>query len=164
MLRDLRAASTGKLKLSFAIPFWFNTLAIDDKALSFHIIDAADEVAVMSYRTQFDEMVNFACKDLCYASSVNKPLYLGAEITKLPDEQHFVFKKQEVIKFAKADNGKLVLTDPLSGGANFFNNYEVKSEKLTFHKSRANLKDILNRLPAFKSFSGYIIHSYEEMD
>ena len=118
----------------------------------------------MSYRTHYDAIVEAAYSELCYASSVGKPLFLGIEITRLPDEQHFVIKKAVLREFLSDDGRTLVLKKDIHDIVPKTRQYEVKAEKLTFHKKRAQWEGLLQRVPPFRSFKGYIIHSYEGLD
>lgn len=162
MAQDLRRHAGDDLKLSFALPFWFDTLTIDgDKPLSFHIIDIADEVVIMSYRTDYDEIINSAVQELCYASSVGKPLYLGLEINNLPDEEHFVVDKATLDKFTVLTGSGMVLSKTPRDGLPVAKQYGVKSEKITFFSKKDALPRIMSKAPQFKSFNGYVIHSYE---
>jgi len=164
MAQDLRKAARKDIKLSFALPFWFDKFIIDGKPLSFYIIDIADEVVVMSYRTAYNEIVESAYNELCYGSSTDKPVFLGLEINRLPDEQHLVMNKNDLVRHLHTNESSAVLLlDPYSKPP-VFRRYEVKSENMTFFKKRWMLQSILSKTPPFKGFSGYIIHSYEGMD
>jgi hypothetical protein len=54
MAHALKAYAGDEFRLSFALPFWFDTLSSGEKPLSHKVIDIADEVVIMSYRTNYD--------------------------------------------------------------------------------------------------------------
>jgi len=161
MASELKRLSDGKLKLSFALPFWFHKLLVQNKPLSFLVIDIADEVVLMSYRTTYEDLVSSALADLCYAGAAGKPLFLGLEVTRLPDEHHYVVARDDV--YANADRTGNVLT--IEGASveklKPVRTYVVKSEKLSFFRNRDRLSPILKKGIPYKSFSGFVIHSYE---
>ena len=164
MAHAVKAYIGDEFRLSFALPFWFDTLSSGEKPLSHKVIDIADEVVIMSYRTDYDAIVDSAYSELCYASSVGKPLFLGIEITRLPNEQHFVINKTVLREFLADDGTILVLKRDIRDIVPMTRRYEVKAEKVTFHKKRGQWKGVLQRVPPFRSFKGYIIHSYEGLD
>lgn len=159
-LRNLAGKETG---LSFALPFWFDTLLSEGKPLSFWVIDLADEVAIMSYRTEYSEIIDSASDELCYAANTGKPIFLGIEITRLPDEQHFVIDKKEIARFLVISQGKMVLPQDPAAVIPITSKYEVKASKITLYENKDKLPGILNKVPPYASFSGYIIHSFEEL-
>jgi hypothetical protein len=161
MAQELRQYAGNDIKLSFALPFWFDTLIIDEKPLSFHIIDIADEAVIMSYRTDYDEILDSASQELCYASSVGKPVYLGLEINRLPNEEHFIVEKSVLERFAIRTESRTVLSKGPYDGLPVVKRYNVKADKITFFAKKNVLPRIMSRVPQFKSFNGYVIHSYE---
>lgn len=160
MARDLRQAAKD-IRLSFALPFWFDTLLIDGRPLSFHVMDLADEVVIMSYRTDYDEILESASDELCYGSSVGKPVYLGLEINRLPDEEHFVVERSAAEKYIRQNESGRVSVPGPHDGLPVVRRYTVKADKLSFFSRRDALPLIMYRVPPFKSFRGYVIHSYE---
>ena len=160
MLRDLRRAAGSDIKLSFALPFWFDKFSVDEKPLSFHAIDIADEIVIMSYRTDYDEMIRFSYEELCYASNRERAVYLGIETTRLPDEQHFISSTKDVLPFITRKNDTLLLLKETHDGLPVTRKYWVKAGRLTFFGIKDQVSSILRRTPRFKGFAGYVIHSY----
>ncbi|MGD1076307.1 MAG: hypothetical protein ABR903_09585 [Thermodesulfovibrionales bacterium] len=161
MAQELRRLTGEDIKLSFALPFWFDKLTIDKKPLSFQITDIADEVVIMSYRTNYQELLDVVSVELCYASSVGKPVYLGLEVNRLPDEDHFIVDKTKVAGSSIPTQGKrMSFTDPYDN-LPVLRRYAVRSEKITFFKHKDRLPAFMAGTPPFRSFSGYVIHSYE---
>ena len=95
------------LPLGVDIPFWYdsrNELTGDIPAVDFrgrrkpasqHVIDLADNVAVMDYRTSAygaDGIVSLAAGELAYAAKAGKRLFVGLETIDLPDEELMDFE------------------------------------------------------------------------
>jgi len=161
MVRELKALSGDDLKFSVAVPFWFDKLAAEDRPLTFHVIDIADETVIMSYRTDYEEMLDSAFNELCYASAVNKPLFLGLEITRLPDERHLIVAKDDIISSYNPEDKKIFISNSKLVELPVFKRYDVKADRISFFSKIDMLQTILSKTPSFKSFSGYIIHSLE---
>lgn len=88
------------LTLEVAIPFWFDGINVplgDGRArpLAELIIDRADRVAIMDYRTEAtgsNGTVALSEHELVYASEVGKSVLVGLETTDLPDEELLHFR------------------------------------------------------------------------
>jgi len=160
LIKSLKELTEGRLKFSIVIPFWFDDVYYKNRPLSFEIIDLADEIVVMSYRTALAEILQVASDELCYASVVNKPVYLALEINPLPVEEHFLVKKETVEENLIKDNTEYYLRKLPSSGLPVFRSYKVKPENLTFYNN-PKIKEILNIRVKKKSFSGWVIHSFE---
>jgi len=160
MIRDLRRASGSDIKLSFALPFWFDKFSVDEKPLTFHAIDIADEIVIMSYRTDYDEMIRFSYEELCYASNRGRAVYLGIETTRLPDEHHFISGTKEVLPFVNKRNDTFLLLKGPHDGLPVTRKYRINAGRLTFFGNKDQVSSILRRTPRFRGFAGYVIHSY----
>jgi hypothetical protein len=94
-------ARSGGLAYGADIPFWYDTLSDDtyervtvefrgvDKPVNEHIIDLADDVAIMDYRTVAygaDGTIRHASGELEYAAALGKPVFVALETFELPDE------------------------------------------------------------------------------
>ena len=161
MASELQRLSKGKLKLSFALPFWFHKLMVQGKPLSFHVIDIADEVVLMSYRTTYEDLVSSALAELCHAGTAGKPLLLGLEVNRLPDENHYVIDRNEVYANANLAGNALIIEGKSVDKLKPVRTYVVKAEKLSFFRNRDRLAPILKKGIPYTSFSGFVIHSYE---
>jgi hypothetical protein len=99
--RMAELAAGGGLALGLDIPFWYD--APDERTYeavtvdfggrrmpaSHHLIDLADEVAIMDYRTSAygaDGTITHAESELAYAAERGKKVYVGLETSPLPDE------------------------------------------------------------------------------
>ena len=56
----LKEAIAGRTRLSVVIPFWFTSRTVQGRPIAYSVIDRADEVAIMSYRTEIDEILAIA--------------------------------------------------------------------------------------------------------
>lgn len=92
----------GGLQVEVAIPFWFDSVPVITESagttyfrpLSELVIDRADSVAIMDYRTRADGSggtIAMAHDELDYASGVGKQVWVGLETTGLPDEEIIAF-------------------------------------------------------------------------
>jgi hypothetical protein len=90
----VKAALQGRAKLSMVIPFWFASTIHGDRPLAFSVMDRVDEVAVMSYRTDVDELVAISDDILRYGAMKHLPVWLALETTNLLPERHVVLKRE----------------------------------------------------------------------
>lgn len=160
LIKKIKEITANKIKLSIVIPFWFDTIFYKDKVLSSIVIDEADEVVIMSYRTNLEEILNLALNELCYGSKVNKPIYLAVEVNPLPVEDHYLVKKEEILKNLIKIESNYFLAKLPSSGLRFFGYYKVKPENLSFYRN-PEVWEILKQKIKMRSFAGWVIHSYE---
>lgn len=162
LINNLKMKMGRELKLSVAIPFWYDTIVIDGVPLSNRIIDNVDEVAIMSYRTQYPEIVSCAANELTYAQIVGKPVYLGIETTHIDDEKHYVVEANTVAHYLERTiGGQTILSQEPDKGLPVYKTYNIKADMITFHDKKGEVAQILKKQPDIGSFAGYAIHSYE---
>ncbi|HYK89095.1 MAG TPA: hypothetical protein VE398_10015 [Acidobacteriota bacterium] len=109
-------AHSGGLKFSVDVPFWYD--ALDEvtgkpfriefgglsKLPSEHVIDLADQVSLMDYRTSAygaDGVIAQAQDELAYATQKGKQVFVGLETTSLPDEDLLDFEGEPVRSMPK---------------------------------------------------------------
>ena len=85
-IETMHEALQGRARLSMVIPFWLATPTVGGRPLAYAVMDRADEVAVMSYRTDLDEVQEIAEDILRYGDVIGKPVWLAVETTRLPVE------------------------------------------------------------------------------
>lgn len=85
---QVKRALAGQARLSIVMPFWLTSLPLGNRAVAFAAIDVADEVAIMSYRTDLEELRELADDHLRYADLVGVPVWLALETRPLPLEEH----------------------------------------------------------------------------
>ena len=101
LARGAELAREGGLRFGADIPFWFDSpdeatfervtadFEGEDKPVSEHVIDLADDIAVMAYRTSAfgaDGILRQAEGELRYASLNGKRAWVALETGRLPDE------------------------------------------------------------------------------
>ena len=91
----VKATLDGRTKLSMVIPFWFSSTMHGQRSLAFSVMDRADEVTVMSYRTDVDELITISDDLLRYGALERVPVWLALETTSLLPERHVVLKREQ---------------------------------------------------------------------
>lgn len=107
--------------VGFDIPSWFDQpppFAGPEQALLLfqgarkapyqHVLDMADNVALMGYRTRAERVLQISVAERDYASRLGKRLWLGVETTALPDETTWTFAG--VPRHGQAEAGEVGLT------------------------------------------------------
>jgi hypothetical protein len=90
----VKSALRGRAKLSVVIPFWFSSTIHRQRPLAFSVMDRVDEVAVMSYRTDADEVMAISDDILRYGALAHVPVWLALETTSLLLERHVILKRE----------------------------------------------------------------------
>jgi len=90
----VKTALQGRATLSVVIPFWFASTIHGQRPLAFSVMDRVDEVAVMSYRTDVDELMAISDDVLRYGALEHVPVWLALETTTLLPERHIVLKRE----------------------------------------------------------------------
>lgn len=90
----VKTALRGRTQLSVVIPFWFSSTMHAHRALAFSVMDRVDEVAVMSYRTDMDEVIAISDDLLRYGALEDVPVWLALETTNLLPERHVILKRE----------------------------------------------------------------------
>ncbi len=144
------------LKLSIVIPFWFDNIYINNKNLAFNIVDIADEVAIMSYRSSIKDAIKLSKNILNYANYAKKDILIGLECMKIDNEEHRIYKVKKVIKNCLIEDKMLKECKELD----LVRKFTLKGNRLSFYNQLEKLK----KLPYIKvdeeSFKGFILHFY----
>ncbi len=170
----VKTALHGRTKLSVVIPFWFTSTIHRHRPVAFSVMDRVDEVAVMSYRTDVDELITIGDDILRYGALGPVPVWLALETTQLSPERHVILKRER--RAALAD-GTL---DPIRRTLNLeasrpqesperdpmwfriYHRTTVRPERISFsgrarHEVQQAISDVFSRVHQ-SSFSGLIIH------
>ncbi|TKB66933.1 MAG: hypothetical protein E8D52_14745 [Nitrospira sp.] len=164
----------GRGRLSVVIPFWFTSTIHRNRPLAFTLIDRVDEVAVMSYRTDVEELATISEDTLRYGRLQDIPIWLAMETTRLLPERHVILQREDDPALA---NGIL---DPVrrmltlgdipaveahgQGGIGFRIHHDttIQPEHLSFAgRTQREVRHAINRVFAkihSPSFSGLLIH------
>lgn len=173
----LREVIGGRTPLSIVIPFWLAAKTVGGRPLGFAVMDRADEVAVMSYRTNLDELVEIADDTLRYGDLVGTSVWLALETTVLPVERRVILSRDPRPDVADAvldyDSRRLDLAPvPLAMADGHRRDWfrihhriTVRPERLTFAgRSRAEVAAAIQTLRetlSHPSFAGVIIHDLD---
>lgn len=173
----LKEVIGGRLRLSMVIPFWLASPTLAGRPLAYAVMDRADEVAVMSYRTDLDEVQEIAEDILRYGDLVGTRVWLAVETTPLLVEQHVVLRRELDPDQADAMldyDRRLLQWMPSAGGLSLptrrewfriHHRFTVRPERLTFAgRSRAEVSASVRRIveiTSHPSFSGVIIHDLD---
>lgn len=176
-IETIKDAIQGRAALSMVIPFWLATPTVGGRPLAYAVMDRADEVAVMSYRTDLDEVQDIAEDILRYGNVIEKPVWLAVETTVLPIEQHVVLRHasrpDRADAFLDREHARLRWKPlpeggPLSVSGEWFrihHRFTVKPERLTFAgRSHAEVSKAIKQLldtTSHPSFAGVIIHDLD---
>lgn len=169
-VRRVKAVLGSDTRLSMVMPFWFAAVREAGRPVAFAVMDLVEEVAVMSYRTDLDELQAIADDLLRYGDLIRKPVWLALETRVLPLERHMAWQRVHEHRLATAyvdrPGERLVLAAPprQSTGEWFrlVHQYAVQSERLSYGgQSRqavqravaTSVRQIRNR-----SFTGMLIH------
>ncbi|MBX3350788.1 MAG: hypothetical protein KF747_18865 [Nitrospira sp.] len=90
----VKSALRGRATFSVVIPFWFSSTIHRQRPLAFSVMDRVDEVAVMSYRTDADEVMAISDDVLRYGALAHVPVWLALETTSLLLERHVILKRE----------------------------------------------------------------------
>lgn len=150
-----RIKKSSALPLSVAVPFWFDTVPAGRRSLLQRVFEKADEVVVMSYRTDAKAVLEISRSALSLGEQFGVPVRLGIEMGTIPDEQHQEF-----------DRCSPMSTDALQLGGSWW----CKAGEYLVPGGRISFKNKLKELPSFMwtgipfaSFRGWVLHSYEEL-
>lgn len=173
----VKEAIQGRASLSLVIPFWLAVPIVGGRPLAFAVMDLADEVAVMSYRTDLDEVQDIADDILRYGSVSGIPVWLAVETTVLPVEQHVVLRREGQPDQAEVlldRDHRLLRWRPLAeaGGAGLdrewfrvHRRFTVRPERLSFAgRSRAQVSSAVQEIQkstSHRSFAGVMIHDLD---
>lgn len=153
LIREL--AKRFDLPLSVVVPFWFDTLHAEGRSLLQAVAESADEVVVMSYRTDPRSVLEISRSALSLGEHFGKPVRLGVEFAQIPDEQH-----QELLRCTSKDPGAFRLG---SGWWCSSAEYLLPGSRISYRYRMEELPSLLDTAVPFASFGGWVLHSYEEL-
>ncbi|HSF68561.1 MAG TPA: hypothetical protein VLA67_14155 [Nitrospiraceae bacterium] len=114
----LKEAIAGRTRLSVVMPFWFTSPTVQGRPIAYSVMDRVDEVAIMSYRTEIDEIQAIADDTLRYGALAQVPVWLALETTPLPVERYVALRREGRPELADAyvdvDRHRLVMEPPPS--------------------------------------------------
>jgi hypothetical protein len=148
-----RLKEHGGIPLSVVVPFWFDSIQVRGTTLLQKVIEVADELVVMSYRTNNAELLAVSMTELGLGEKLGKPVYLGIELGRIPDERHV-----ELETVSGAGDIQLAGMWWKKKGE-----YTVSGDRISFKNRRNELPEYMAAPIPFRSFGGWVLHSYEEL-
>jgi hypothetical protein len=173
VLEQMREALGGEARLSMVIPFWFTAQTLHGRPVAFAVMDRADEVAVMSYRTEVGELGTIIEDILRYGDLTGTPVWLALETRPLPIERHVVLTREPRRDLADAyvdQTGQRLMFQrpPAADGLAWFRVHyrtTVRPERLTFAgRTRSQVRDAVTAVltsVAHPSLVGMLIHDLD---
>jgi hypothetical protein len=168
VIDTIKAAVGEHARLSVVMPFWFSAKTAHNRPLDFEVMDRVDEVALMSYRTDVDDLQDITEHTLRYGDAVGVPVWLAVETTTLPIDRQVTLIRELRPGMANAyldrAGRRLVFTRPPPEQKESFrvaHHITVRPERLTFAgKRRREVHTALNTIFAFPhtSLAGVLIH------
>ncbi len=173
-IKQVKTSLSGKGRLSIVMPFWFASTIHQRRPIAFTVMDEADDVAVMSYRTDVEELIAISDDILRYGALRSVPVWLGMETTHLLPERHVLLKRERNPSLADGilDPARrtLTLTNPPRGerhetngiGFRIHHRTTVHPERISFAgRPRREVRQAIDQvfsLVRMSSFSGLLIH------
>lgn len=170
----LKEAIAGRTRLSVVMPFWFTSPTVQGRPIAYSVIDRVDEVAIMSYRTEIDEIQAIADDTLRYGTLAQVPVWLAVETTPLPVERHVVLRREGRREVADAyvddDRHRLVMEPPPRSvdtprrlvWFRVHHRVTVRPERVTFAgRSRTEVRAMVKTIAQetrHRSLAGVLIH------
>lgn len=173
-IERVKTALGSRGRLSVVIPFWFASTIHRNRPLAFAVMDRVEEVAVMSYRTDVEELATISEDTLRYGRLQGIPVWLAMETTRLLPERHVILKREDDPALADGilDPVRRVLTlghIPVADahrqdrmGFRIHHDTTVLPERLSFAgRTQRDVRHAISRVFArihSASFSGLLIH------
>ena len=166
MARALKAAAGPGLRLEFVVPFWWGK----NQALLDALAPHADALAVMDYRTDRSQIVDFAIPFLDWAAGHGREVRIALEAGTIDPEVQRRYVKAATGDLQAVDvNGRKILAllrQPLAvGGAALYrlqSTRTIDGSATTFHNDKSALMRLLPGLEAefgaWGRFGGIAIH------
>ncbi len=157
-LRRLKkSAHAHGLHFSVTIPFWFDHLYLHRKNIGFSVVDIADEVVLMSYRSDIDKALGLSSVLLDYAKFAGKKVYVGLECMRIEDEVHTVYRIQKSMDACLTQKG---LQKPCTR-LEKIRSYTVFGKDISFWGQMDKLSGLRNHPVDYAAFGGFVLHHYD---
>lgn len=167
-IERIRKALDDHVRLSIVMPFWFIAKSVRNRPLAFEVMNRADEVAVMSYRTDVEELFAIAEPVLRYGEAVERPVWLAVETRPLPVDRQVTLARERRPDMANAyldRAGRRLIFAPMPPdqveGFRVTHRVTIRPERLTFaRENHTVLQSALGAILAFpyQSLAGVLIH------
>jgi len=155
LLKDLKThTQKHNLKFSVVIPFWYSQIYYKNRNLAQIVLDIADEVVVMSYRSDLEKVLNISQDILRMGIFAHKKVKIGIELMAIDDEKHTIYKtiSNVCLKNNHIDK-KCISLEPIRS-------YTIKGSSISFHNQIEKLQGIDTLYIPYQSFNGFVLHHY----
>ncbi|MGG7604201.1 hypothetical protein [Massilia sp. BKSP1R2A-1] len=163
--------AVGAMPLEFVVPFWWD----DRRALLDSLARHADALSVMDYRTEPQQIVEFAVPFLDWAANHGKRVRIALEAGPLPEETQRRYRRagkdeagDMLLLAIEGQQVLALLRKPLAlPGAQAYKlagARHIDGSSTTFHKNKDALRTLLPRLEAdfsaWPGFGGIALHEW----
>jgi hypothetical protein len=161
LIGQIRTHLDRQLPLGLAIPFWFDQKIVNGSNLLSTLLLQADELVLMSYRTELATITQISANSLCLAAQSPTNVYLAVELAPIADERHFISSAAQLEPYLIGDGPQVTLRETPASGVPFLQQYTIAGSALSFfpRPDRA-LAMMQNDLP-FSNFSGWLINGLD---
>jgi hypothetical protein len=163
LLASLKAATAGRIELSVAVPFWFAHKTLHGNNLMALVAANVDRLAIMSYRTQLSQILDIANNALCVGEMFGKPVDLGLEVTRLPDETSIILSKAQIDAAMRIQGDQIFLTRDPRDLHPVVQRVDIPASRLSFFPDTQRLFAMTTSPVPYRSFHGWIINGLDEV-
>ncbi len=161
------------MPLDVAVPFWWGRQPYRDGMFLDHLRPLVEVVTVMNYRTERQQLVDFAEPFLAWGVRARKSIRIGLEAGPLPDESQHIFRNsaQGDLWLVPLGANALMLSlntaraNPAGTAFHFSHTLNRKSNNITFHQNVGTMRKLLPELEskwhAWPSFGGIALHGLD---
>jgi len=152
-----KTSNDNGLRFSVVMPFWFSNVYFHNKNLAQIVIDIADEVVLMSYRSDLKNIIKISKNSLSMGYFSHTDIKIGIELMKIDDEIHtfYTIISNQCLKNNKLDNDCLSLQQ--------INQYTVYGNDISFYNQFDKLKHLNDLQIPSKAFRGFVLHYYDKL-
>ena len=162
LLASLKAATTERIELAVAVPFWFGSKTLHGNNLMELIAANVDRLAIMSYRTQLSQILDIANNALCVGEKFGKPVDLGLEVTRLTDESTVVVSKAQIDTAISIQGDQVLLTRDPRDIQDVVQRVDIPASRLSFFPDTERVFEVTHSPVPYRSFHGWIINGLDE--
>jgi len=143
------------LEFSIVIPFWYHTIYNKYDNIVQTILNYADELVLMSYRSDLLKVIDISKNILRMGTFSDKNILIGIEFIKIPDEYHtrykIISKNSCITQNGFAKECKILQK---------IRSYTIKGSSISFYNQLDKLSHIDKIEIPFNSFKGFVFHHY----
>ena len=160
--------------LEIAVPFWWSSLSVNDRSLLDALAPHIQSLNVMNYRTEPDQLQQFAEPFLAWGAARGVDVRIALEAGPILDEQRWHYRPARDAEAALwhlqlGDEHLLVLLDrpgvvPAAAGYQRMRTSTFHGDRLTFQDERVRMEQVMRFIEplwsAWPSFAGLALHEY----